>query len=109
MSAGGAVVVGAAAGVVTGAVSGAFGALIGAGGGAVPLTTDPEPPRPMIDSAIAPSMNKTDRMAVAFDKTVAPARAPKADWLPPPPKAAAMSPLPCCSRITSSRMTQVST
>ena len=58
----------------------------------------------MIDSAIAPSMNSTARIAVAFDSTVAPARAPNADWLLPPPKAAAMSPLPCCSRITSSRM-----
>ena len=48
--------------VVAGAVIGAF---AGAGGAAVPLTTDPEPPRPMIDSAIAPSLNSTDRIAVA--------------------------------------------
>ena len=80
---------GAAAGVAgvpagDGLTAGGFGALIGATG-AVPLTTDPEPPRPMIDSAIAPSMKSTDRIAVAFDSTVAPARAPNADWLPPPP------------------------
>src|SRR5260221_8722684 len=96
-------------GAVAGVVAGAFGALRGAGGGAVPLTTELEPPRPMIDSAIAPSMNSTERMAVAFERTVAPARAPNADWLLPPPKAAAMSPLPCWSRITSSRMRHVST
>src|SRR6185436_9167778 len=90
---------------VAGAVTGGF----GAGGAGVPLTTDPEPQRPMIDSAIAPSMKSTDRIAVAFDSIVAPARAPKADWLLPPPKAAAMSPLPCCSRMTSSRMRHVST
>src|SRR4029077_19901744 len=100
--------VGAVAGVVAGAVTGGFGAAIGAGA-CVPLTTDPAPPRPMIDSAIAPSMKSTERIAVAFDSTVAPARAPKVDWLLPPPKAAAMSPLPCWSRITSSRMRHVTT
>src|SRR4051794_17776208 len=79
--------VGAVAPGTAGAVIGAF----GAGGACVPLTTELEPPRPMIDSAIAPSMKSTERMAVAFESTVAPVRAPNADWLLPPPKAAAMS------------------
>jgi hypothetical protein len=75
--AGGGVVVPDGAGVVVapgvaGAVTGGF----GAGGAWVPLTTELEPPRPMIDSAIAPSMKSTERIAVAFDSTVAPPRAP---------------------------------
>ncbi len=85
------VAVPAGAGVVAGAVIGAF----GTGGADVPLTTEPEPPRPMIDSIIAVSMNNADRIAVAFDNSVAPERAPKAELLPPPPNDAAMSPLPC--------------
>jgi hypothetical protein len=63
----------------------------------------------MIASAIAPSMNSAASTAVAFDNTVAPARAPNADWLLPPPNAAAMSPLPCCSRMTSSSTRQIRT
>ena len=91
---GAAVPVGAVVPAGVGVTPGAFGAVMGATG-AVPLTTDDEPPRPMIDKAIAPSMKSTDRIAVALDRTVAPARAPNADWLLPPPNAAAMSPLPC--------------
>src|SRR3954462_10162224 len=101
-------VAGVPGGVGVGVTVGAFGALIGATG-AVPLTTELEPPRPMIDSTNAPTMKSTDRIAVAFDSTVAPARAPNADWLLPPPNAAAMSPLPCWSRMTSSKMRQVTT
>jgi len=53
-----------------------FGVVAGAGGGAgVPLTTELEPPRPMIERIIAVSMNSTARIAVAFDSTVAPERA----------------------------------
>ena len=55
---------------------------------------DPELPRcPTIASASAPSMKSPARTAVAFESSVAPARAPNADWLLPPPNAAAMSPL----------------
>src|SRR6266699_2006900 len=53
---------------------------------------------PMMPSASAPTMNRIAAIVVARDSTVAPLRAPKADWLlPPPPNALAMSPpLPCC-------------
>ena len=54
-------------------------------------------------------MKSAARTAVAFDSTVPLARAPNADWLLPPPNAAAMSPLPCCSRITRSRNVHTST
>src|SRR5438067_1917833 len=67
---------------------GAFGALgLGgaAGAAAVPLRTVPGPRWPMIASASAPTMNSTARIAVPFESTVAPVRAPKADWLLPPP------------------------
>src|SRR5262245_25036865 len=99
------------AGVVAGAgVSGAFAGAPGTlGGGAEPLTIDPGPRCPMIASASAPSMNRTASTVVALDSTVAPARAPNADWLLPPPNAAAMSPLPCCSRMTSSSSRQTIT
>ena len=44
---------------------------------------------------------------VAFDRTVAAPRGPKAVWLPMPPKAAAMSPLlPLCSNTTMMRNKQ---
>ena len=89
--------------------AGFAGTLSGLGGGADPLTTDPGPRWPMIASASAPIMNKAASTAVAFESTVAPARAPNADWLLPPPKAAAMSPLPCWSRTTSSRSVHTST
>ena len=36
---------------------------------------EPEPPRPMMLNAIAPSMNSTPSTVVAFVSTVAPARA----------------------------------
>ena len=85
-----------------------FGALTGLGG-ADPLTTDPGPRWPMIASASATIMNNAARTAVALESTVAPARAPNADWLLPPPKAAAMSPLPCWRRITSSSSVHTST
>jgi len=49
------------------------------------------------------SMKRTAKIVVIFDRSVAPARAPNAVWLLPPPNALAMSPpLPCCSRMTSS-------
>ena len=94
-------VAGGAAGVV-----GAGTARLGAG---APLTSEPGPRCPMIASASAPTMNSTARIAVALDNTVAPARAPNADWLLPPPNAAAMSPLPCCNRMTISSIRQMST
>ena len=89
--------------------AGFAGALTGLGGGADPLITEPGPRWPMIASASALIMNAAARTAVAFESTVAPARAPNADWLLPPPKAAAMSPLPCWSRITSSSNVHTST
>lgn len=100
--------VGAGVAGVPGA-AGDDGALTGLRGGADPLMIDPGPRWPRIASTSAQSMNKAARTLVAFDSTVAPARAPKADWLLPPPKAAAMSPLPCWSRITSSSTVHTST
>jgi hypothetical protein len=80
-----------------------FGASIGAAGGApTPRISEPGPRWPMTPRMIAPSMNSTPSTVVALVSTVAPARAPKAVWLPPPPNALAMSPpLPCCSNTTS--------
>jgi hypothetical protein len=64
----------------------------------------------MTPSAIAPIMNSTPRIEVALVSTVAPARAPNAVWLPPPPNALAMSPpFPCCSSTTSSSRRQLRT
>ena len=98
----------AGAGVVGAAGVGVAGALTGLGG-AAPLMMDPGPRCPMMASASAPTMNSAASTAVAFDSTVAPARAPNADWLLPPPNAAAMSPLPCCSSTTSSSSVQTIT
>jgi hypothetical protein len=81
----------------------------GAGGAAEPLTTDPGPRCPMMANASAQIMKSPARTAVAFESTVAPARAPNADWLLPPPNAAAMSPLPCCIRTTSNSSRQTIT
>ena len=92
-------------------VAGADGAGAGAGAGpGVPLMIDPDVVCwPMIASASAPIMNAAARPAVSFDNSVAPVRAPNAELLLPPPKAAAISPLPCCSRITSRSTRQTST
>ena len=96
-------------GVVAGAAGGVAGLAAG-GGPAVPLTTEPGPRWPMIASASASTMKSTAKMVVSFVSSVAPARAPNAVWLLPPPNALAMSPpLPCCSRITSSSIRQTST
>ena len=55
-------------------------------------------------------MNSTAATVVARDSTVAPARAPNAAWLLPPPKALAISPpLPCWRRITSISTKQTTT
>ena len=76
----------------------------------MPLSSDPGPRCPRMASTIAPTMNSAPSTVVARVSTVAPARAPKAAWLPLPPKAAAMSPpLPCCSRTTTSRKRQTNT
>jgi hypothetical protein len=56
-----------------------------------------------------PIMNAAASPAVTLDNNVAPVRAPNAELLLPPPNAAAMSPLPCCSRMTISSITQTST
>ena len=76
---------------------GALGAAAGCAGPGVPLRTDPVLPRwPIIASASAPSMNSTANTVVILESSVAPARAPNAVWLLPPPNALAMSPpLPC--------------
>ena len=80
------------------------------GGAAVPLTSEPGPRWPRIASASATSMKSTAKMVVSLVISVAPARAPNAVWLEPPPNALAMSPpLPCCRRITSSSIRQTST
>ena len=75
-------VVGAADGVAAGAVdrggvSGVSG-LAAAGGAGVPLTTDPVPRCPMMESASANSMKRTAATEVALVSSVAPARAPNA-------------------------------
>ena len=102
---------GAAAGVAGVAAGRWSGAGLAAGGGpAVPLTSDPGPRWPMIASASASTMKSTAKTVVSFVSSVAPARAPNAVWLLPPPNALAMSPpLPCCSRMTSSSTRQTST
>ena len=71
------VVVVPGAGVAGGVV--AAGAGWDTGGAGVPPTTELGPRWPMIASISAPSMNSTARIAVAFDSTVAPERAPNAD------------------------------
>ena len=113
VGAAGAPVVGAAgAGLVVpagpGAVSGA--GFAAAGGAGVPLTTEPAPRWPMIDSASARSMNNAAAIDVAFVSSVAPDLAPNAAWLLLPPNALAISPpRPCCRRMTNDRMRHVST
>ncbi len=106
----GVVFVGVAAGAgvcVTGCAAGRLSD--GGGGGAPrPPTTDAGPRCPHTASVNAKATNAAARPAVIFVSSVAPARAPNAAWLLPPPNALAMSPpLPCCSRITrmSSRQT----
>jgi hypothetical protein len=63
----------------------------------------------MMAKASAQIMKSAAKTVVAFESTVAPPRAPNADWLLPPPNAAAMSPLPCWSRTTSSSSRQTTT
>jgi len=70
--AGGVVVAGCDAG------PGAGNACLVTGGAGVPLTTEPVPRCPMIDSASASSMNNAAQMVVAFVSSVAPERAPNA-------------------------------
>ena len=57
---------------------GAAGVVAGATGARVPLTTEPGPRCPRMLSVSAHTMNKAAAIAVAFDSTVAPVRAPKA-------------------------------
>jgi len=115
----GAGVAGAGAGAaVAGAEAGAAGGLAGvvvAGvdgcvSGERPPITEAGPLLPMIPSASAPTMNRIAQIVVARDSTVAPLRAPNADWLlPPPPNALAMSPpLPCWRYTTSIIVKQAS-
>src|ERR1700680_4201873 len=59
------------------------------------------------DSVIEVTIKMMADQVVAFDRTVAAPRGPKAVWLPMPPKAAAMSPLfPLCSNTTMMRNKQ---
>lgn len=86
----------AGAGVVAVGFVGAAGAGVAAAGAAIPPTTELPPRCPQTDSVSESTINAAARPAVALVRTVAPARAPNAAWLPPPPKALAMSPpLPC--------------
>jgi hypothetical protein len=72
-------VVAAGAGAVLGVAGGAAGRGAAAGGGAdVPLSSDPLPRCPMIDSVSANSMKSTAAIDVAFVSSVAPDLAPKA-------------------------------
>src|SRR5262249_20867382 len=78
--------------------------------GAVPVSCTTE--EPLSDPKRTPSqidviMKTTAEMVVAFDRKVAAPRAPKAVWLPPPPKAPAMSArLPVWSRTTRIRTSE---
>jgi hypothetical protein len=87
---------------------GAAGALTGA---VFPLTTDEDPPRcPRMPRTIAPTMNNPAVTVVMRVRSVAPARAPNAVWLPLPPNALAMSPpRHCWSRIAISNTRHTST
>ena len=61
----------------------------------------------MMESVIEVNMKMTVDQVVAFERTVAEPRGPKAVWLPIPPNAAAMSPLlPLCSSTTMMRKKQ---
>ena len=61
----------------------------------------------MMESVIEVNMKMTVDQVVAFERTVAEPRGPKAVWLPIPPNAAAMSPLlPLCSNTTMMRKKQ---
>ncbi len=60
-----------------------------------------------MESVIEVNMKITVDQVVAFERTVADPRGPKAVWLPIPPNAAAMSPLlPLCSNTTMMRKKQ---
>jgi hypothetical protein len=99
-----------AAGGVAGVVSAGAGVVCTGAGPPTPLISEPGPCWPTMPSAIAPTMKSTPSTVVALVRTVAPARAPKAVWLPPPPKALAMSPpLPCCSSTTTRSSRQLRT
>ena len=77
------------------------GATVGASGGGSPPTTDPGPRCPHTAKVNDNTMKAAARPVVILVSNVAPARAPNAAWLLPPPNALAISPpLPCCSRMT---------
>jgi hypothetical protein len=64
----------------------------------------------MIERTIESTMKPTKAPVVSLCRNVVAPRAPKAVWLPPPPKAPAMSaPLPCWSRTTRIRKKQMMT
>src|SRR5689334_16049814 len=63
-----------------------------------------------IERSIEISTKPTKAPVVSLWRNVVAPRAPKAVWLPPPPKAPAMSaPLPCWSRTTRIRKKQITT
>jgi len=94
----------APAGPVEGDGVNGLGAAAGGGAG-MPLTTDPDPRCPIIESVSANSMKRTAATEVAFVSSVAPERAPNAAWLLLPPNALAMSPpRPCCNKITNDKI-----
>ena len=71
------------------------GVAAGFGSGTEP-STEPGPRWPMTESASANTTKSPAQIQVTLVSSVAPARAPKAAWLLPPPKADARSPaLPC--------------
>ena len=72
-------VAGAADGAAAGAVDrGGVNGLAATGGPGVPLTTDPVPRCPMMDSVNANSIKRTAATEVALVSSVAPERAPNA-------------------------------
>ena len=74
------------------------------------ITDEPPGCEIKIVSASDVIMKMTAATVVALLRTVPACRAPKVDWLPPPPKAPARSaPLPCCSRTTRIKKTQTMT
>src|SRR5713101_7351426 len=103
-------------GVVAGVVAGVIGGVTGAGFGAgwetfcrieLPCPTALSVRR---TSAMAQSMNMMAHHVVAFERTLAAPRGPKAVWLPAPPNAPARSAaLPLCSRTTMISTRQLTT
>ena len=105
-------VAGVVAGVVEGEVAGAGAGAFGVGCETFSRTELPAPTALSVRSTIAKAhtMNMTAHHVVAFERTLAAPRGPKAVWLPAPPKAPARSAaLPLWSSTTMIRTRQFKT